>query len=111
MKKFFTKNQNIFKIKINNLLLLLIITLLIFFSTQKDLLGIASLFAILFVTIFFTKKFQSLSSILYVAFLLRLITIILGDTVFTLPDSWGDAVAFENQAWKWSKSNLLDLIL
>ncbi len=110
MEKYLTKNKNIFKIKINNFLLLLIITLLIFFSTQKDLIGIISLFAILFVTIFFTKKFQSLSSILYVAFLLRLITIILGDTVFTLPDSWGDAVAFENQAWKWSKSNLLDIL-
>lgn len=110
MKKFFTKNQNIFKIKINNLLLLLIITLLIFFSTQKDLLGIASLFAILFVTIFFTKKFQSLSSILYVAFLLRLITIILGDTVITLPDSWGDAEVFEDKAWKLSQGNLSDVL-
>ena len=39
-----------------------------------------------------------------------MITIILGDTVFTLPDSWGDAEVFENQAWKLSQGNLLNVL-
>lgn len=103
MREILNQYQTTFKVKNNNLLYILIIFLMIFFfSIQEELLGSFSLFIILLLTIFFSKKYKSLASILYVSLILRLFTIILGNNFIILPDSWGDAAAFEQQAWEWS---------
>jgi hypothetical protein len=67
---------------------------------KADLLGSLSLILIALITFYFSRYFQSLATILYVALCVRLVTIFMGNFVLVLPDSWGDATLFEQKAWE-----------
>ena len=82
--------------------LFLYLILLTFF--RVDLLGLLSLIFISIITFFFSRKYNHLATILYVALFLRLITVFLGNYLITLPDGWGDATEFERRAWEWSQN-------
>ena len=88
--------------------IMLFILLLFFFYTQSDILGIFSLVIVTFITFYYSIKYKSLATILYVALGLRLVTILLGNSIIILPDSWGDATAFELRAWEWSQNDIIE---
>ena len=81
--------------------------LLIFF--QIDLLSLSSLVFVALITFYFSKKYKSLATVLYVALAFRLITIFLGNYLIILPDSWGDATEFERKAWEWSQNGFFEV--
>jgi len=82
--------------------------LLIFF--RVDLLGLLSLIFVSIITFFFSRKYNHLATILYVALFLRLTTVLLGNYLITLPDGWGDATEFERRAWEWSQNGFFGVI-
>ena len=90
------------KIKLINFcfFLLFFSLLILFINAGIDLVGLYSLIFISLVTLYFSKKYGSLATILYFALFLRLFLIYLGNYFIILPDSWGDAVLFENYAWE-----------
>ena len=81
--------------------------LLIFFHI--DLLSLSSLVFVALITFYFSKKYKSLATVLYVALAFRLITIFLGNYLIILPDSWGDATEFERKAWEWSQNGFFEV--
>lgn len=58
-----------------------------------------SLILIALITFCISRYLKSLATILYVALYVRLITIFLGNYLFILPESTGDAILFEQNAW------------
>ena len=90
------------KIRLNDFFFFISLTLLLilFINAGIDLVGLYSLIFISLVTLYFSKKYESLATILYFALFLRLFLIYLGNYFIILPDSWGDAVLFENYAWE-----------
>ncbi len=111
MNKLTKKNSVEIKIKKKDFIFLtflfLFLTLLIMF--RVDPLGSFSLAFVALITFYFSKKYNSLTTILYVALVLRLITILLGNYLITLPDSWGDATEFERRAWEWSQNGFFEV--
>ena len=94
------------KIKKNNLLFFIFIILFVVLLVivKADLVGSLSLIFTALITFYFSRYYKSLSTILYVALCLRLITIFFGNFLVILPDSWGDATKFERVAWEMSQN-------
>lgn len=84
--------------------------LVIFIISGIDLIELCSLIFISLVTFYFSKKYESLATILYFALFLRLLLIYLGNYFITLPDSWGDAVVFENLAWDLAQHDFFTML-
>ena len=74
-----------------------------------DLIGFISLFIVSGLFIFIAICKPKIGLILIVALIARLITIFISENVFALPDSWGDAGAFEKTAIEWSKDGFLNV--
>lgn len=93
------------KIKINDLCFLIFIILfsLLLVIAKADLVGSLSLILIALMTFLFSRYYKSLTTILYVALSVRLVSIYLGNFLITLPDSWGDATLYERYAWELSQ--------
>jgi hypothetical protein len=93
------------KIKKNNLIFFSFMALYVGFLVifKAGLVGSLSLIFIALITFYFSRYYKSLSTILYVALCLRLITIFFGNFLVILPDSWGDATKFERVAWEMSQ--------
>ena len=66
---------------------------------MADLIGFNAIAFVAFITIIIALRLPSIASILFVAFTVRLFTIIIGHYIFDLPDSSADALNFEKQAW------------
>ena len=71
-----------------------------------DLIGLISITLVIILTIILAFRFQSVSKILYTALIVRFLLLLLGNYVFTLPDSTSDALAFEARAWAMSQDTL-----
>lgn len=97
------------KIKKNSLYFLFFLVILTLFSFvfKVDVIGLLSLVTVSIITFYYSKKYNSLATILFVALSLRLITIFFGKDLVILPDSWGDATLFELKAWEWSQSSFV----
>ena len=99
------------KIKVNDFFFLfsLFSLLILFINAGIGLVGLYSLIFVSLITFYFSRKYKSLATILYFALCLRLVTIYLGNYLIILPDSWGDATAFENFAWDLAQHDLLSI--
>lgn len=75
-----------------------------------DLTGFISIIFVIILTIILAYRFQSISKILYTALIVRVLLMLLGNYVITLPDSTSDALAFEARAWAMSQDTLSNII-
>lgn len=100
------------KIRINDFcfLFFLFLLLILLLYLKLSIFELLSLSFVTIITLYFSKKYKSLATILYVALCVRLTVILLGNYFITLPDSTGDAAAFELKAIEWSERNFIDLI-
>ena len=100
------------KIKLINFFFFLLFfsLLILFINAGIDLVGLYSLIFVSLVIFYFSKKYESLATILYFALFLRLALIYLGNYFIILPDSWGDAVVFENFAWGLAQHDFLTML-
>ena len=89
---------------------------LIFFSAfiflftilNHDLIGLISILLTCLAVSIICNFWKSVATILYTALTVRIIFILLGsNSSITLPDSFGDTIIFEQQAWEWSKGGFL----
>jgi len=101
-----------FFFKVNDLLFLsLLFLLLILFIIAGT--GLAGLFGLIFVsliTLYFSRYYKSLATILYVALCVRLVVIFFGNYLGSLPDSMGDTGYFESKAWAWSQDGFFGVL-
>ena len=75
---------------------------------MNDLVGFISISLVSLIVIYQGLKFPSVSKILLVALIVRIIFILIGHYFITLPDSTKDAVGFENLAWSWAQNGFLN---
>ena len=68
-----------------------------------DLLGLFSIALVSFMTVVTATRLPSISKILYVALIVRIILLYIGESV-NLPDSGADSENFEDIAWKFGKA-------
>jgi 4-amino-4-deoxy-L-arabinose transferase-like glycosyltransferase len=66
---------------------------------MSGLIGLISIFFIILITMLAAVRWPSISKILYVALTLRLILLLSGHYLITLPDSNSDSIRFELNAW------------
>jgi len=66
---------------------------------MADLIGFNAIAFVALITIIIALRVPSIASILFVAFLVRFFTMMIGHYLFDLPDSDADALNFEKQAW------------
>jgi len=101
-----------FFFKVNDLIFLsLLFLLLILFIIAGT--GLAGLFGLIFVsliTLYFSRYYKSLATILYVALCVRLVVIFFGNYLGPLPDSMGDTGYFESKAWAWSQDGFFGVL-
>tara|TARA_B110000003_G_scaffold263270_1_gene286745 strand:- start:9775 stop:10983 length:1209 start_codon:yes stop_codon:yes gene_type:complete len=76
---------------------------------MADLLGFTSIALISILTFFVAFKWPDISRILYAALIVRVIVMLLGHYVITLPDSTYDARGFEHGAWNYAKDGFINL--
>lgn len=100
------------KIKTNDLFFLFFIILFSLFLViaKVDLVGFLSLVFLALITFLFSKYYKSLTSILYVALSVRLVSIYFGNFILILPDSWGDATLYELYAWELSQKGFYSIV-
>ncbi len=77
---------------------------------MADLLGFASITVVAFITLIVATKWPDISRILLVAFSVRVILMLLGYYIFTLPDSTYDALGFEWGAWNFAKDGFFNVM-
>ena len=95
--------------KVNDLLILsfLFLLLILFINAGTDLVGLFSLIFVTLITFCFSRYFKPLTTILFVALCVRLVTIYLGAYLIVLPDAMGDAEIFELKAWEYAQDGFL----
>ena len=100
------------KIKTNDLFFLFFIILFSLFLViaKVDLVGFLSLVFLALITFLFSKYYKSLTTILYVALSVRLVSIYFGNFILILPDSWGDATLYELYAWELSQKGFYSIV-
>ena len=100
------------KIKKNNLFFFSFIALFVALLAivKADLIGSLSLIFVALITFYFSRYYKSLTTILYIALCVRLVTIFLGNFLVILPDSWGDATVFELKAWEYSQDGFFGVL-
>lgn len=77
---------------------------------MSDLIGLLSIIFVFFITYFLTLKQPTISKILFVGLIFRVLILLLGQYVFILPGSSADAVTYERIAWELAQNNLIDLL-
>ena len=107
--KLFLGNKLLNYKKENFIIFAIFCSLMTFANIQSDIRGSIGLVLVFILTILISNKFKSLSLILLVSLLIRLITIILGNNFIELPDSWGDTNAFEKKAWEMSQGGFFEV--
>lgn len=100
------------KIKKNNLIFFSFMASYVGFLVifKAGLVGSLSLIFIALITFYFSRYYKSLTTILYIALCVRLVTIFLGNFLVILPDSWGDATVFELKAWEYSQDGFFGVL-
>jgi len=111
MIKYISGNLNNIKVKKKDIFFFFFIScfVVLLIIAKADLIGVISLILISYITFYFSRYFQSISIILYVALCARLIVLYLGNYYVVFPDSWGDATIFEREAWKMSQDGFFEV--
>lgn len=77
---------------------------------MSDLLGFTSISLIFLLIIFITIRWPAITKILYVAFAVRVIFLLIGNYVIDLPDSTADSVTFETRAWRLGQEGFVNVL-
>ena len=86
----------------------MLVLILKFIFFEIDLVGIISVYIVILMTLILIKIYPSIGLILIVALTLRVLFILFGN-IFILPDSGGDAIHYEKQAFIWSQGGFLNV--
>ena len=70
---------------------------------MADLLGFTSIAVVCLLTLLLSIRWPEVSKILFVALIIRIIFLLIGQYVTPLPDSTRDAITFHNAATQWSE--------
>jgi 4-amino-4-deoxy-L-arabinose transferase-like glycosyltransferase len=70
---------------------------------MADLLGFTTIAIVSLITLLIASKWPDASKFIFAALILRILFMLAGHYIVTLPDSTQDAVGFENQAWAWAQ--------
>ena len=77
---------------------------------MADLIGFSAIAFISLVTVLIALRFPNISNFLYVALIVRILTIFFGHYIFILPDSTADMESFEREAWEISERGFFNLL-
>ena len=77
---------------------------------MNDLIGFTSILLVCLLTLFLALRWPSISKILYTALIVRIICLLIGHYVISLPDSTADAITFERSAWKLAQEDFFWLL-
>ncbi len=75
-----------------------------------DIVGFSSIFIVILVTYYFSQKWKQISQILLTGLCLRLIVLLLGHFILTLPDSTADAESLESYASRIANDGFYNLL-
>ena len=70
---------------------------------MADLLGIAGISTVAFISIYIGLRRPEISRIIYIGLLVRILLILIGHYIVPLPDSTKDAAGLENLAWNYGR--------
>jgi 4-amino-4-deoxy-L-arabinose transferase-like glycosyltransferase len=74
-----------------------------------DLAGLTTISLLSLMVILTGMKWRAVSKIIYVAFLVRILFLLINNYFFSLPDADMDAVNFEWWAWQWSRDGFFNV--
>ena len=75
---------------------------------MADLLGFATIALVSLITLLIGLKWPDASKFIFAALILRILFMLAGHYLVTLPDSTQDASGFENLAWTWAQDGFLN---
>tara|TARA_A100001011_G_scaffold81432_1_gene84690 strand:+ start:930 stop:2171 length:1242 start_codon:yes stop_codon:yes gene_type:complete len=75
-----------------------------------DLLGLGSLSFVALITLYMAMKCKDLSRVLFIAFVVRILFLIINNNFKYLPDADMDGLIFEQRAWDWSQKGFFHLL-
>ena len=76
---------------------------------MSDLIGINAILIVTLITFFIANRWKTISNIIYTALIFRVLLILIGHYLLTLPDSTRDAVGFEWGAWERAKDGTINV--
>ena len=77
---------------------------------MADLLGFIGILFVCLLTFIISLRHPDVSKILYVALGLRIVVLLLGHYLITLPDSTDDAWMFEHKSWIWAQNDFFSVL-
>ncbi len=77
---------------------------------MAEIIGITGICFVALLTFFTALNKQRIANVLFLGLALRIFVILMGHFVVTLPDSGGDAEAFEIQAWLWAQNGFFEAL-
>jgi 4-amino-4-deoxy-L-arabinose transferase-like glycosyltransferase len=77
---------------------------------MSDLLGFTSIALVFMLTFFAGSLRPNISKILFVALIIRVLVMLIGHYLVTLPDSTADAMSFEREAWSIAQGGFFNVI-
>lgn len=78
-------------------------------SLITELIGFASIAILCLIVLIISLRWNDISKIIWTAFIVRLIVMLLGHYFINLPDSTNDALGFESGAWVMAQSGFLNI--
>lgn len=79
-------------------------------NLTTELIGFVSIFLVLLFTIFIASRWPAISKIIFTAFIVRVLVMLIGHYFFHLPDSTNDAIGFEAGAWEWAEKGFINVL-
>ena len=79
-------------------------------SFTSDIIGFASIALVFMITLLIALRWRSISQIIFVALIVRVILMLIGHFFFHLPDSTNDALGFEWGAWNMAKDGFINTL-
>ena len=74
-----------------------------------DLLGITGISFVFLITLYFSLLYKEIFKILIIAYLVRILFLIINNNFFYLPDGDMDGLIFEQRGWNWSQDGFINL--
>ena len=74
-----------------------------------DLPGLFTISLVLLMTLFLMSRSPDITRIIFSAFIIRILFLLINNYIFPLPDSQMDAKNFEEFAWIWSRGGFLNI--
>ena len=79
-------------------------------NLTTELIGFISIVLVFLFTIFIASKWSAISKIIFTAFTVRVLVMLVGYYFFHLPDSTNDAIGFEAGAWERAENGFVSVL-